>query len=164
MNRIKNILAELILPFILSWFFMSILVDIVAIPTVFKNISNLQEAGKIGMTIFGRFNCFEIFFGVFILLGVVSLQKKSKLMISISVTLLILSIFYTFYMTPVISQTNLRIHQLAVTDPLYEVLEKQHNYYHQLYRYFDTAKLLVLLLFATLVTQFNIKRIHKECV
>ncbi|MDO9183689.1 MAG: DUF4149 domain-containing protein [Bacteriovorax sp.] len=164
MKLVKSILVELILPFILCWFFMSVLVDIVAIPTVFKNISNLQEAGKIGMTVFGRFNCFEIFFGSFILLGLLSLKEKSKLMISISVLLLLLSFFYTFYMTPMIAQTSIKIHQVLVTDPQYELLQKQHNFYHIAYRYFDTVKLLVLLAFAGLVIRFNIRRIHKECV
>jgi fucose 4-O-acetylase-like acetyltransferase len=164
MKTFKSILVELILPFILCWFFMSVLVDIVTIATVFKNISNLQEAGKIGMTVFGRFNHFEIFFAVFILLGVLSPKEKSKLMIGISITLLLLSIFYTFYMTPMIGETTIKIHQVAVTDPQYEILQKQHSHYHTWYRYFDTAKLLVLLAFAAMVTRFNIKRIHKECV
>lgn len=164
MKTIKSILVELILPFILCWFFMSVLVDIVAIPTVFKNISNLQEAGKIGMTVFGRFNLFEIFFGIFILLGVLSPRTKSKLMISIAVTLLLLSFFYTFYMTPMIAQTSIKIHQISVTDPQYELLSIQHNFYHKLYRYFDTGKLLLLLVFAAVLTRFNLKRIHKECV
>ena len=164
MKVIKSILVELILPFILCWFFMSVLVDIVAIPTVFKNISNLQEAGKIGMTVFGRFNCFEIFFAIFIVLGVLSFKEKSKLMICVSLILLLLSLFYTFYMTPMIAQTSIKIHSVAVTDPQYEILGRQHYYYHSLYRYLDTAKLLVLLVFAAFVTRFNIKRIHLECI
>jgi hypothetical protein len=164
MKTFKSILVELILPFILCWFFMSVLVDIVAIPTVFKNISNLQEAGKIGMTVFSRFNCFEIFFAIFILLGVTSPREKSKLMISISIALLLLSFFYTFYMTPLIAQTTIKMHQISIADPQYEILQKQHNCFHTLYRYFDTAKLLVLLAFAVIVTRFNIKRIHKECI
>ncbi len=60
MKMFKCILIEMVLPFILCWFFMTVLVDIVAIPTVFRNISNLEEGGRIGMTIFGRFNLFEI--------------------------------------------------------------------------------------------------------
>ena len=164
MKTIKSILVELVLPFIICWFFMSVLVDIVAIPTVFKNISNLEEGGRIGMTIFGRFNLFEIAFAVFILLGLYSPQKKSKLMISISITLLLLSLCYAFYMTPMIAETTIKMHQVSITDPQYEILQKQHNYYHILYRYLDTAKLLILLFFAALVMRFNLKRLHKECV
>jgi fucose 4-O-acetylase-like acetyltransferase len=164
MKTLKSILVELILPFILCWFFMSVLVDIVAIPTIFKNISNLEEGGRIGMTVFGRFNCFEIFFAVSIFLGLVSYKEKSKFLISLSILLLGLSLFYTFFMTPMIANTSIQIHQLAPLDPRFEILQKQHNYYHILYRYFDTAKLLVLLVFAGMVTRLNIKKIHKECV
>lgn len=164
MKMFKCILIEMVLPFILCWFFMSVLVDIVAIPTVFRNISNLEEGGRIGMTIFGRFNLFEIFFGFFILLGVLSHQKKSKLMITLSVGFLLLSIFYTLFMTPMIAETSIKIHQIAVTDPQFEILKKQHNYYHGLYRSFDSAKLLLLLFFAGIVMRFNIKKNHKEIV
>ena len=164
MKIFKSILVELILPFILCWFFMSLLVDVVAIPTVFKNISNLEEGGRIGMIVFGRFNCFEIFFGVCILLGVLSFQEKSKIMIGAAILLLSLSLFYTFLMTPLIADTSIKIHQILASDPQYEILQKQHNYYHALYRSFDSAKLIGLLVFAVTITRFNIKRIHKGCV
>ena len=127
MKIFKSILVELILPFILCWFFMSLLVDVVAIPTVFKNISNLEEGGKIGMIVFGRFNCFEIFFGVCILLGVLSFQEKSKIMIGAAILLLSLSLFYTFLMTPLIADTSIKIHQILASDPQYEILQKQHK-------------------------------------
>lgn len=163
MKIVRNILAELVLPFITCWFFMSLLVDIVAIPTVFKNISNLEEGGRIGMTIFGRFNCFEIFFAIFILLGILSCREKSKLMLSLAILLLAFSLLYTFFMTPIIAETSIKIHQLNIADPQYEILSKQHNYYHEAYRYFDTVKLLLLLLFSFLVMRLNIKTIHREC-
>jgi hypothetical protein len=163
MKTIKSILKELVLPFILCWFFMSILVDVVAIPAVFRNISNLEEGGKIGMIVFGRFNCFEIFFGTFILLGFLSFKEKSKIMILTALSLLILSFFYTFYMTPMIAQASIKIHQISVNDALYEVLKKQQNYYHMLYRSLDSIKLLVLLVFAIMVIILNIKNNHKEC-
>ena len=164
MKTVKSILKELVLPFILCWFFMSVLVDVVAIPAVFRNISNLEEGGKIGMIVFGRFNCFEIFFGTFILLGVLSFREKSKLIILTSLSLLILSLFYTFHMTPMIAEASIKIHQISVNDALYEVLKKQQNDYHMLYRSLDTAKLLVLLVFAILVVRLNIKKDQKECV
>lgn len=154
----------MILPFITAWFFMTVLVDIVAIPTVFRNISNLQEAGKIGMTLFGKFNKFEIFLGVVVLLGTLCLEEKSKLKISLAVVLLAFSLFYTFYMTPMIGNASAQIHSVAITDPMYAVFKKEHRTYHELYRYFDTTKLLILLAFAGLQTRFNILRMHKECV
>lgn len=162
MKTVKAILNELILPFLVCWFFMSILVDVVAIPTVFKNISNLQEGGKIGMTVFHRFNCFEIFFGVIILLGVLSREKKRKGLIGASLFLLFFSLLYTFYMTPTIAKIGTSLHQVAITSSEYEFLRHEHTMYHKLYRYFDTVKLGVLLLFSGVMIYLNIK--HKESV
>lgn len=163
MKTLKSVLAEMILPFITAWFFMTVLVDIVAIPTVFRNSSNLQEAGKIGMALFGKFNKFEIFLGLMVLFGTLGLKEKSKLKISLAVVLLAFALFYTFYMTPKIGQASAQIHSVAITDPLYGVFKQEHRTYHELYRYFDTTKLLILLVFAGLQTRFNLLRMHKEC-
>lgn len=157
MKTLKAVLAEMILPFICCWFFMSVLVDIIAIPTVFKYISNMEEAGKIGMTVFHRFNCFEIFFGVFILLGLFSKSQKLKFLISIASFLFLLSLFYTFYMTPMITEASISLHSVAATDPAYEMIRSEHTTYHNLYRYFDTTKLFVLLFFAGMMIRLNIK-------
>lgn len=157
MKTLKQILAEMVLPFVIAWFFMTVLVDIVAIPTVFRNISNLVEAGKIGMTLFGKFNKFEIFLAILVILGVFSMKEKSKLFISTAFILLGFSLFYTFYMTPMIANTSIQIHQVAITDPQYEILKRQHALYHNLYKYFDTTKMLILLGFASLVMRKKLK-------
>lgn len=162
MKTLKSILIELTLPFILSWFFMSVLIDIIAIPTVFKNISNLQEAAKIGMTVFHRFNYFEIFFGVCVLVGVILRPIKTKWMVLLSVALLIVSFIFTFYMTPMIANNSIKMHQVLVTDPMYQVLRDEHNKYHTLYRYFEMAKLFALLFFAGIMIRLNI--LNKESV
>lgn len=164
MKTVKSILTELIVPFIVAWFFMSILVDIVAIPAVFKNISNMQEGGKIGMTVFGRFNCFEVFLALFIFLGVLSRNEKSKTMLAFSIILLFFSFFYTFYMTPTIADAANRMHQINIHDPAYEIAVRHHRHFHGLYRYFEYAKFILLLVFASYVIRFNIQRTHKEHV
>ncbi len=167
MKTIKKILIELILPLIVCWFFMSAFIDILTVPTVFKFTSNLQEAGKIGMTVFGSFNSFEIVFGFLILVGAIVHEKKSKLMISVSFVLLMFALVYKFHMTPMIANTSIRIHLITVTDPEYKVLFEQKNLYHHLYRYFDTAKLLILLSYAVFMVRLNIcsrYNCHKECL
>lgn len=164
MKLTKSILVELILPFLFCWFFMTVLVDIVTIPTVFKNISNIQEAGKIGMSVFGKFNCFEIFFGVMVLAGTLSMKEKSKVFIGISIMLLLTAIFYTFFMTPLIANNSVQLHSVLNTDPQYEVFHKQNILYHKLYRFFDTTKLCVLIGLGIMVARFNLLRMHKECV
>ncbi|MFA6235889.1 MAG: hypothetical protein WC635_01070 [Bacteriovorax sp.] len=164
MKLVKSVLVEMILPFLTAWFFMTVLVDIVAIPTVFRNISNLEEAGKIGMTLFGKFNCIEMFFGMCVLLGTVSIKEMPKWLVAFPVLLLSFSIVYTFYMTPMIARTGIEMHAVAVTDPQYAVFKHQLKIYHDIYRYFDTTKLLMLIIFGIMMTRFNLKRMHKECV
>lgn len=158
MKTTRAIFNELILPFILVWFFASAFVDIVAVPSVFKFTSNLQEAGKIGMTVFGRFNKLEVFFAIMILAGIFSQEKKSKLFITIGFFLLGLSLFYNIVMTPTIAAAGVKMHSVDVLDPLYQVYRTEHAKFHNMYRYFDSTKLIVLLIFAGLVLRTNIKQ------
>lgn len=158
MKQTKAFFRELVLPFILTWFFASAFVDIVAVPSVFKFTSNLQEAGKIGMTVFGRFNKIEIFFALMILAGILSQEKKSKLYMTVSVFLLGLAIFYNVVMTPAIANAAVKMHSVNVLDPLYQVYRNEHAKYHNLYRYFDSSKLIVLLVFAGLNLRLNMKQ------
>jgi hypothetical protein len=157
--KLKRISLELVLPFITAWFLMTVLVDIVTIPTVFRNSTSIVDAGKIGMTVFGRFNAFEIVFAVIILIGsIVNLKvHNNKKWIFFAAPLLMLSLVYKFYMTPMITNTTYEIHKTAVTDPAYVELQSKHAQYHNTYRYFDTTKLIVLLVFAGIVLSDRVK-------
>lgn len=158
MKQTQAFFRELILPFIMTWFFASAFVDIVAVPSVFKFTSNLQEAGKIGMTVFGKFNKLEVFFALMILAGIFSQEKKSKLFISVGFFLLGLALFYNIVMTPTIAGAAVKMHSVDVMDPLYQVYRAEHTKFHHMYRYFDSTKLIVLLIFAGLVLRTNIKQ------
>ena len=48
-----------------SWLAMTCIVDFVAVPAIFRNISNLEQAGKLGVLIFGKFNRLEFVLGIF---------------------------------------------------------------------------------------------------
>ncbi len=158
MKTLKSILSELVLPFFVAWFFMTVLVDIVAVPTVFKYTSNLQEAGKIGMTVFHRFNCFEIFFGVITMIGIFVHTKSTSIILKVLSVLLVLNaLFYTFYMTPMIANLAVQMHSVAPTDSMYAVYRSEHAKFHNLYRYFDTTKLIVLLVMIGLMMRLNLK-------
>lgn len=164
MKTFKKIVIELVLPFILCWFFMTVLVDIITIPTVFRNSRSIEDAGKIGMIVFGRFNYFEIFFGFSILAGsLISWGHGNKKWFYFALPLFTLSLLYTFYMTPMITNTTFSINQTEVTDPLYAVLQSQHARFHTLYRYFDMTKIFVLLAFS-IVTLADRVRSHQETV
>lgn len=159
MKTLKKISIESVLPFIVAWFLMTVLVDIITIPTVFRNSTSIVDAGKIGMTVFGRFNVFEIIFGFIILIGSVICWKelRNKKWLVFAVPLLIVSFVYKFYMTPMITNTTYEIHKTEVSDPRYVELQSQHAQYHNMYRYFDTTKLIVLLVFAGVVLSDRVK-------
>lgn len=159
MKTLKRISVELVLPFILAWFLMTVLVDIVTIPTVFRNSTSITDAGKIGMTVFSRFNSFEIVFGFIVLIGsIVNFKStQNKKWLFIAVPLVILSFVYKFHMTPMITSLTYQIHATQVTDPAYIVLQSDHAAYHTMYRYFDSTKLFVLLGFFIMVLFDRIK-------
>ena len=159
MKNLKKVSVEMVLPFITAWFLMTVLVDIFTIPAVFRNSTNIVDAGKIGMTVFGRFNIFEIIFAVIVLVGsIINLKTvNNKKWIFFSVPLLFLSLLYNFYMTPMITNTTYEIHATNVLDPIYAVLQSRHAQYHTLYRYFDTGKLIFLLVFGGVVLVDRVK-------
>lgn len=163
MKTFKKVNIELVLPFIMAWFFMSVLVDIVTIPTVFRNSTNIVDAGKIGMTVFGRFNIFEILFGLIVLSGamVKARDLKNKKWLYFAVPLLLMSFLYKFYMTPMITNTTYEIHQTNVADPMYATLQEKHAFYHNSYRKLEYVKLLLLLGFGGVVLSDRVRN-NKE--
>ena len=160
MKKISNIFSELVFAFLLVWFFTTVLVDIIVIPNVFRTLNDVQLAGKVGMVVFHKFNLFEIFFSSIIFIGI-SLNSRRKIgEIVLSFALFCLSLIYTFVMTPKITEISLKISQTNIADPLYAELQSNHAFYHNMYRNFDSAKLLVLLIFiiTTLVLKLRNKK------
>lgn len=147
MSTFKKVRLELVLPVVFAWFFMSVLVDIITIPTVFRNSSSIVDAGKIGMTVFGRFNIFEIIFALVVISGawVKYRDLKHKIWMFLAIPLVALSLIYKFYMTPMITNTTYEIHQTQTSDPQYAVLQEKHAFYHNSYRKLEYVKLLLLL-------------------
>lgn len=147
MKSLIKVNLELVLPVIFAWFFMSVLVDIITIPTVFRNSSSITDAGKIGMTVFSRFNVFEILFAFVVFFGAyVKWQSlKNKKWMLFAAPLLVMSFLYKFYMTPMITNTTFEIHRTNVADPMYATLQEKHAFYHNSYRKLEYVKLLLLL-------------------
>jgi hypothetical protein len=160
MTKISNLLTELVLPFLFVWFFTTILVDIIVIPNVFRTLGDIHSAGKIGMVVFHKFNLFEIFFGLMILSGIALKPLRKLWELITSIILFFLSLIYTFVMTPAITEITQKINQTNITDPVYAELQTNHAFYHNFYRYLDSAKLIVLLIFiiATLVLKLRITK------
>ena len=162
MKFFKKFSLEMLLPVLFAWFMMTILVDIIAIPAVFRNIGNIRDAGKVGMMVFGRFNIIENIFAVIVFWGTFSFceSKKIKWPMTPAVYLFIMSWVYTFLMTPKITDLTHTMNRLEITDPNFEVLQLQHAQYHNLYRMMDSIKLFVLLGFVVwfLIVKLKVKK------
>lgn len=153
MKIVENIFKSLVLPAIFAWFFLTIFVDIFTVPTVFRTIKDIPVAGQVGIKVFSAMNNFEIIFAITTLIGSFSFYKHTRSIkwLVFALPLMIWSLFYKYFMTPKIANTTFEINQTDVMDPMYAVLQSTHAYYHNLYRYFDTSKLIFLLIFIIIV-------------
>jgi len=145
-EKIKLVLVELVMPLLLSWFLMTILVDIIVIPT-FLEISPVFRKQENWNDRFGKFNWMEVMMASLVLIGVVNRPLRQPWLIGLSAFLLCHVLNYALYMTPTITATTMQIHQTNVTDPMFAALQAKHAFYHTFYRYLDTTKLLLLLSF-----------------
>ena len=137
-----------------SWFSMSCLINFVAIPAVFRNVSKLSEAGNVGMIVFGRFNGLELVCALLtaLLFFYPILKNKVevrffKLKSALQIFLIVLTCSYVFHLTPKIKDINTNralLSENGETQKL-EALELEHDKYHKLYVKLDSVKLLSLL-------------------
>lgn len=131
------------------WLGLTCFLDFFAVPTVFRNVSSRQEAGTIGMILFHALNKMEILFSL-LLAGTAwtfkdQIQWKKTFWTSLG-GLFVLTLVYTFHMSPMIINTNKKKYELDEGTPEYQKLEKTHQFYHGLFRKTDGTKILVLLI------------------
>ncbi len=130
------------------WLGMTCLIDFVAVPAVFRNVSSRQEAGSLGMIIFNTFNYVEVVFAL-IFSGLTFVYKDKvkwkKTYVGISIFLVILSCVYAFYMSPRITEVNTKKWELVEDSEEYRVLDQEHQFLHKTFRKTDSIKILILL-------------------
>jgi hypothetical protein len=147
MEQFKKLINIFSLPIIFTWLIFTLFVDILAVPTVFRNVTNIVEAGKVGMTIFTAFNRLEFIFALIFLSFALNKYKKERttFLLILSTVLLFWSISYNIYFTPKIIYFADMVHSLPAGDPMIGVYKNQHMFYHGIYRYLDTAKIIYLI-------------------
>jgi len=130
-----------------AWFWTTALVDFIAVPTVFRTIKSMAEAGRVGITIFSYYNILEILFALVLVVGAFSFRQKKwgKLILVWSVVLFIQVLFYKFYITKQISSAALAMETLDVLSVEYGRLADLREFYHQLYVSLDKFKLTSIL-------------------
>jgi len=156
MNSAKNFLFALLV----SWLSMSLLVDVVAIPTVFQVMrlegASLLLAGRIGGALFSKFNGLEIVLSVMTLLPGLYLWKKNltgmKALVGITFLLIILAFSFKFYMSPQISHFAEEVARLGHDKgELYLKAFEQRTFFHGLYKKLEGVKILLLILSLVLI-------------
>lgn len=149
---------KLLIFFLTFWIAPSVLVDFVAAPSIFRNVSSLQEAGTLGMVIFRAFNTLEVVLalGVFVTsLLLMKEQKFKKPWMVLFTTVVILAGVFRFHITPSIIEINKERWELPEESTKYVELSERHNFYHKLYVKLEGTK--VILLAIGLVMVFRIR-------
>ncbi len=146
-------LYKLSLMIVFAWLVTTSFIDFIAVPTIFRTVTNSSEAGDVGMTIFSTYNKIEVFFSfsflLFSFLIFRNLSQKRKILkasfLSIPVLLLGISLFYLIYLTPKITNLTFQKKVVLKSSPEYSQIEKTHGVYHQMYVKIDGVKLVLLL-------------------
>lgn len=128
-----------------SWFSMTCLLDFMVVPSLFRNISNFFEAGKLGIKLFSAFNYVEVIFSIIILITLFKRGSLKKYILAFS--LLGFSLLYFFYLTPSITKWA----------ALWEAHTPTTSFHHQLYRNLEVFKLIILGLFLAIINKKNPK-------
>jgi len=135
--------------FLAAWFFTTIVVDFVAVPSVFRTVTNLEEAGKVGIKVFTKYNILELILGIVITGIFWKLPAQSKKLLwacrILSVILVILILFYMLHLNPNIIKYAGQMHEIGIGNEGFEAVEDQHRFYHHLYVKLDGFKLFSLL-------------------
>jgi len=141
-------IIKLLIFFLAFWMAPSVLIDFVAAPAIFRNVSNIEEAGTLGMVIFKAFNSLELVLSLVIFGLAFHLSRKNILkkpwLILFSV-LVMWAGFFRFYLSPSIIEINKERYQLSEESEKFEILSKEHRFYHKLYVKMEGAKVIFLL-------------------
>ncbi len=158
-SLIKKLIRFYTVPVLLSWLIATIFLDIVAVPTVFKNISNVLDAGKVGMTIFKTFNRIEVVFAVIFLFAGIEefISERRKKYLVFSIILFFWILVYNFYLTPSIIFYTEKLHSGVQDINLMIEYQSKHALIHKAYRYLDSIKILVLVALIISLTRKNLK-------
>lgn len=134
------------------WLGWTVLVDFVVIPTTFHELNDFFGAGNLGIQLFIKLNNLELILASLLLALyawiLVQQKKPNVFLITMSVALFTLTLFYFAYLTPKIADLTALWREAessgatgigGITD-----VQQEHQYYHRLYVSLDTAKMILL--------------------
>ena len=141
-----------------AWLWTTALVDFVAVPTIFRTLTDLFVAGELGIKVFGKYNVLEVTFGSLLILQTLALfvlpiktNWAEKILLCLVVMLGILACYYHFSLTPEIVELTSSWKEHFNT-PEATIWEERHSVSHHLYVRLDSIKLFAL--FISLILSF----------
>ena len=148
MSKFDYFLVRFLVMFLAAWFFTTIVVDFVAVPNVFRTVTNLEEAGKVGIKVFTTYNFLELSFAFlagFMFWKLPAQNKTLWIGRVLAVVLIFQVLFYILFLNPNIIEYSRQMHEIGIGNEGYEFVEDQHQFYHHLYVRMDGFKLFALL-------------------
>ncbi|MCO4794393.1 MAG: DUF4149 domain-containing protein [Bacteriovoracaceae bacterium] len=149
MTNLDTKLLKLSLVLLGGWFFSTIIIDFIAVPNIFRIISNSREAGQVGAKVFTLFNIMELTLAIILSIifwKIPAEQKKIRWINRFLLSLLFLLIlYYISILNPNIINFAVKMNEIGVGNSGYELLEQEHSFYHHLYVKLDSFKLISLL-------------------
>lgn len=142
--------AQFFLPAVLfSWILLTVTVDFIAIPTVFRTLKDVNLGGAVGIELFPKVNAVEVFLSwALIICLFYSLSIKTRLfdrfVMVMGFFLVFLSIFYFTFLSPEIKTLTLEMSKKVGDYTSLPSLSVEHQFYHHLYIRLEGIKLLIL--------------------
>lgn len=143
---IKKQIYPLFLIFVSLWWAWTFLVDFFVVREVFTHISDFFAAGDLGIALFTKVNRLELI-AASVVLALAALSR-SKLFTLLSLTVFALAILYFALIIPKISLLT-ELWKAAEAKGSLSAgripdIQQEHQFYHRLYIFLDTVKLLIL--------------------
>ncbi|MBP9674993.1 MAG: DUF4149 domain-containing protein [Bacteriovoracaceae bacterium] len=132
------------------WLGMTLMLDFFVLPTVFRTLTDVFVAGRIGMSIFTKFNIVELLFSCSLVCAAYFWGKNSDIkknkFLGAGLFLLALVAFFTFFLTPKISMLALQLsHAKNLTASSFVTFQEELATYHKLYVRLDGLKIILQL-------------------
>ena len=143
--------AQFLLPaFIFSWIVLTVAVDFIAIPTVFRTLKDANLGGSIGIELFPKVNIVELILAIGLLISIkASINLKTRIfdrfVLVIGFFLFLLCLFFSTFLSPEIKKLTLMMMESKGNYSVLPALSVQHQFYHHLYIKLEGVKLVLLL-------------------
>lgn len=157
--------AQFLLPaFIFSWIILTVAVDFIAIPTVFRTLKDPNLGGAIGINLFPKVNWVEIILAVSLCSAIffsVNIKQRilDRLALIVGIFLFLLTVLYLAYLSPEIKRLTLEIANNKGNLTLLPTLNIEHQFFHHLYIKLESVKL--FLLFGLMAWSLNLRRLNQ---